>query len=263
MKKRKPKAIFVPIIGLLIFAIILFVIFYFAESAIKKSDFFKINEIIINGNDGANLSFDYLKGRNIFAIDLKKEEYLAMRLYPISKAIKLIKILPNRIFVDFVIRRPIAYVKLYRNFYVDEEGILFEAPLGVELFELPVISGLEAKIFGPKKGQKYDIKELTTALKIIKIIKNNAALKDLTIKKVDAADLVNMSVFLLLPFPPVNEAVDKKNAPLGALEVKFGQEYINEKIDILGNLCVQGRKDLGNIQYIDLRFKDPVIKFKD
>lgn len=262
MKKRKPKTIFASITGLLIFAVILFVIFYSAELVIKKSAFFKISEIIINGNNDAKISFDYLKGRNIFAIDLKKEEYAALRLYPVSNAVKLIKILPNRIFVDFAIRRPVAYVKLYRNFYVDEEGVLFEAPSGVELLELPVISGLDGKIFGPKKGQKYNVKELTSALKIIKIIKNNAALRDLTIKKIDAADSANMSVFLFLPFTTVN-AVDKKNAFLGALEVKFGQAYIDEKIDILGNLCVQGRKDLGNIKYIDLRFKDPVIKFKE
>ncbi len=287
MRKHKSKVSFIPVIGLVIFGGILFVIFYSAGWFAKKSDFFKIREIIINGNEGGNIALDYLKGRNIFTIDLKKEECLALRMYPVCKTIKLIKILPSRIFADSVIRKPIAYVKLYKYFYVDEDCMLFDSPVGLEQFDgsteftlskvegltinpqrgrridLPVILGLDAKIFGPKKERKYDVKELTAALKIIKRIKNNVMLKDLVIKKIDAADLVNMSVFLFLSLPSANEAIDKTVLPLDLLEVKIGQEYIDEKVDIFGNLFAQSRNDFGNIKYIDLRFKDPVIKFKE
>lgn len=279
MRKHKSKVSFIPVIGLVIFGSILFVTFYSAEWVAKKSDFFKIKEIVINGNDGGKIAFDYLKGRNIFTIDLNEEECFALRMYPVCKTIKLIKILPHRIFVDSVIREPIAYVKLYRYFYVDEDGILFDSSVGLEQYDslaslpinpergrridLPVILGLEAKIFGPKKGQKYAVKELTAALKIIKRIKNNAMLKDLVITKIDAVDLMNMSVFLFLPLSSAIEAMEKAALPLNLLEVKIGQEYIDEKVDIFGNLFAQSRNDFGNIKYIDLRFKDPVIKFKE
>jgi len=263
MRKRAPKATFIPIIGLLTFTGILFVFFYSVGWASKRNNFFKIKEIIVNSGDGAGIGFDYLKGKDIFAIDLDKEEQLALRIYPVCKTVKLIKILPDRIFADFVIRKPIAYVRLYKYFHVDEDGILFEAPLGAEQFDLPVISGLDAKIFGPKKGQRCEVKELTAALKIIKNIKKNAALKNLTMKKVDAADMGSISVFLTLPPVAKNETADKMTAPGDVLEVKFGQGYINEKVDILGNLFFQGRNNLDNIEYIDLRFNDPVIKFKE
>lgn len=263
MRRHTPKATFIPIIGLFIFAGILFVIFYSIGWAAKKSDFFKVKEIIINGNDGAKINLDYLKGRGIFSIDLEKEEDAALRIYPVCKAIKLIKILPNRVFADFVMRKPLAYVRLYKYFYVDEDGILFDAPLAPEQFELPVISGLEAKIFGPKKGQRCQIKELNAALKIIKAIKNNVVLNKLIIKKVDAADLASVSIFLTLFSATENQAADKTAEAADILEVKFGQGYINEKADILGNLFVQGKNDLRNIKYIDLRFNDPVIKFKE
>lgn len=296
MRKHKPKAIFIPVIGLAAFAGILFVIFYSVEWAAKKSDFFKIKEIIINSNDGAKIGLDYLKGRDIFTLNLKEEKDSALRIYPVCKTIKLIKILPNRIFVDFVIRKPIAYVRLYKYFYVDEDGMLFDISLGLGQFdgsassldfardnpervkrvegatinpersrriELPVILGLDARIFGPKSGQRYEVKELSAALEIIKDIKRNTILSNLIIKKVDAADLGNISVFLTLPSAAVNDAVDKITEFSDILEVKFGQGYINEKVDILGNLFVQGRNDLGDIKYIDLRFNDPVIKFKE
>jgi len=263
MRKHKSKVSFIPVIGPVIFSGILFAIFYSAGWVAKKSDFFKIREIIVNGNDGGRITLEYLKGRNIFAIDLNKEEALALRMYPVCKTIKLIKILPGRLFVDAVIRKPIAYVKLYKYFYVDEDCMLFDSPLGLEQFDLPVILGLDAKIFGPKKGQKYDIKELTAALKIIKRIKKNPALKDLFVKKIDAADLANMSIFLSLPLVLPNETMDKTALPADLLEVKIGQEYVDEKVDIFGNLFAQSRNDFGNIKYIDLRFKDPVIKFKE
>lgn len=263
MRKHTPKATFIPVIGLLTFTSILFLVFYSVGWASKKSYFFKIKEIIINGNDGAEIGFDYLKGRNILTIDLDKEEDFALRIYPVCKTIKLIKILPNRIFVDSVIRKPVAYLRLYKYFYVDEDGILFEAPLGLEQFELPVIFGLDSKIFGPKKGQKYEIKELLTALKIIKNIKKNIVLSNVKIKKVDASDISGISVFLTLSSAPTSDVAAKVVEPMDVLEVRFGQGYINEKVDILGNLFVQGRNDLANIKYIDLRFNDPVIKFKE
>jgi hypothetical protein len=47
------------------------------------------------------------------------------------------------------------------------------------------------------------------------------------------------------------------------LELKIGQDGIRDKIGVLGDLLQQLEKDLSNIRYIDLRFKEPAIKFKD
>ena len=44
------------------------------------------------------------------------------------------------------------------------------------------------------------------------------------------------------------------------LEIKIGQDNIRDRINILSNLLIQLRDELGNIKYIDLRFKEPVIK---
>ena len=51
--------------------------------------------------------------------------------------------------------------------------------------------------------------------------------------------------------------------PEGLLEVRLGADNIEEKVAILGGIFTQGKFDLGNIKYIDLRFKGPVIKNKD
>ncbi len=277
MRKQKPKINFILIIGLLLFICVLFLAFYSLGRALKESDFFKIKEIIIKGNNGippffmqtvdsginSQVDLFYLKGRNIFTLDLQEEQLRALQLYPVCKKIKLIKILPNRVFVDFIIRKPVAYLKLHKYFYVDEDGMLFDIPVSLEQFDLPVISGLQTKISGPKTGHKYNIKELAVALCILKKISGDNALKGLRLKMVDVVELTNTSFFLLMSLPLSNYTAGKMTAPLEIIEVKIGQEDIGDKIDILGSLFAQEKNDWANIKYIDLRFKEPVIKFKE
>jgi hypothetical protein len=144
------------------------------------------------------------------------------------------------------VRSPLAFVKLYRYFYVDENCVLFDRRTGQEVPDLPVITGLETKIFGAKSGKKYNVKELGLALDIIKELNNNKALRDYKIKVIDVSNPMNSSVFLE-----------------GGLEIKIGQEDLGKRINLLSTLLTNMKNDLKQIKYIDLRFKDPVIKFKN
>lgn len=210
-------------------------------------DCFRIKDIITSSADDLDLS--YLKGKNIFSVDLQKESGHISELYPVYKKIKVIRVMPNRLFVDFVKRTPVGIVKLYRYFLVDEESVLFNAPFEqIEQLDLPLILGLEIRIFGPKSGKKYSVRELTLALNIIKEVKANPALKDYKIKKIDVANPASASLFF----------INRED-----LQIMVNHEDIGGKINILGNLLAQLKNDLGNIKYIDLRFKEPVIKLRD
>ncbi len=167
-------------------------------------------------------------------------------MYPSYKKIRVIRILPNRLFVDFIKRKPLAYIKLYRYFCVDEDMVLFDASGQLEEKDLPVILGLDTKIFGPKSGKIYNIKELALALNIIKEVRRNKMSKVYAIDRIDVTNLSNASFFIL-----------------NVLEIRVGQDDIKDKIDILNSLLIQLKNDFGNIKYIDLRFKEPVIKLKD
>ena len=216
---------------------------------IKNLGYFSIKDILIKGNDAIELS--YLKGENIFDIDIQKESGYIMQTSPNYKKIRLIRILPNRLFVDFIKRRPLAIVKLYRFFCVDEESVLFDCPQQPGEQDLPVVWGLETKIFGPKSGRKYSTKELSLALSIIQEARINKAFKGYKIRRIDVANVANASIFL------------KNEALPDALEVKINQDNIKEEFAILSELILQVKLDLKNIKYIDLRFKEPVIKYKD
>ena len=252
MKKQKLKtAVKFVSIGLIILLALSFIIGYIWK-ILASSDYFLVKNIFIRGSDTADLS--YLKGKNIFSLDLEKESGYILDNYPEYRRINLAKVLPDRIFADFNRRKPCAYIKLYKYFTVDSQGVIFSPsnqgrPQESEL-NLPVITGLETRLFGPKPGKKYNIKELSFALSLINEISRNSVLKNFRIKKIDVANLASSSVSLELN-------------PAEVLELRLGNLNIREKILIVADLLIQESQELGNIRYIDLRFKQPVIKFKE
>jgi len=255
MKKYKINLPIKPVASYTAIIIVLFFFIVHLSSALKKSDYFKIKDIIVNKPQGL-FDFSYLSGRNIFDIDLKKESRYISEQYPVYKKVGLFRILPDRLFIGFVDRRPIAYVKLYRDFCVDPDRVLFDPPQGNEAGDFPVIVGLDRKIPGPRPGRQYNIKELITALNIIKETQANNLLRKYKIERVDARSPVNISCFIRIADNSEGQALRN----LRAVEVKIGQEDIAQKIRVLAGLLTQLGDDISNINYIDLRFSEPVVK---
>jgi cell division septal protein FtsQ len=228
-------------VGLIILSTIIFLALMFVIGYIWRSlgplDYFQIKDIVTDGSGQVDLS--YLKGRNIFSVDLKKESRHILEYYSDASSVRLVRLLPDRIFAGLVKRKAIASVKLYRYFSADADGVLFYPE---QEQELPVIFGLETKIFGPKPGKPCHLKELELALNIIKEVNRNRVLKRYKIEKIDVTNPASISVFM--PY----------------LEVKLSAGNIKNKIAILEGLFVQEKESLANIKYIDLRFKEPVIK---
>ena len=143
-------------------------------------------------------------------------------------------------------------------YYVDNDAALFDMPLDTaqSANELPVIYGLDRKISGSQAGREYNLNELLLAVNIIKTVRNNRQLRGLKIKRIDVSNPANAAFTILLPEPA-------QVVPPEGIEVRIGQGYLSDKINILASMLIQGRKDWDNIKYIDLRFKEPVIKFNE
>jgi cell division septal protein FtsQ len=250
------------IIVLAVFALVLS--FY---NHLKKMDFFRIKEVIVR--QGNNITqedasdFAYLKGRNIFEIDLEKEASHIAQSYPSYKKIRLIRFIPNLLFVDFLKRKPLAIIKAYRSFYIDESLTLFEMPQETEIQDLPQVWGLEKKLFGAKYASQLYCPELVLARDIIREAQANKVLKNYKLKRIDVSALSNASIFLLVPKGLSNYTKGQILAPEEEIEIKLGHENISGKLGILAALLIQVRNNLNNIKYIDLRFKEPVIKFRN
>jgi len=262
MKKQKfklPNKLILVILAILL--AISFVIGYIWKF-LTTSSYFKVTEIVCMDADVSRLN--YLKGRNIFALDLKRESWKILLGCSDCSNVRISRVLPNRLFINYLKRQPVAFVKFYKYFALDESGVLFLGQPGFPSDNLPVIYGLETKIFAPRQGLRYNTKEIRLALEIIKDFKASRLLKNFQLKRIDLADPDNVSVFILLPRPLTLEAVNGFSSPAwGGFDVKIGGGNIKNKIIILGGLILQAKRDLLNIKYMDLRFKEPVIKLKN
>jgi len=275
MRSRRLKLpIRVIIITVALLLAVSFIIWYLGR-VLTTPGYFSIKDIIVKEGDilgsSASLPIDlkfnrgvdlsYLKGKNIFSVDLQKEARYIAEAHPIYHKVSLIRILPDRISVRCLLRKPFAYVKLYRYFSVDDDFVLFDIPKQLEE-NLPVISGLDTRILGAKSGQKCNIRELALALNIVKEIGRNKVFDDYKIKRINITSPSEASVFILAQLK-ATDYTTRKSTEVQGLEVKIAQGNINDRIDILASLFVQEKNNLYNIKYIDLRFKEPVIKLKD
>lgn len=230
---------------IVIFAITLIVLFLGTRNLFKfllTREYLKVERIFVNNNE---IDLAYLKEKNIFSIDLTKLSRDLCAKYPIYRTVRLFRFLPNCIVADFVKRKAVAYVRLYRYFAVDAQGVLF-SPENIYLDQgIPVILGLETKIFSPRPGTKIDSVEMHLALELIKKINRLERLRDYKVKAINASSPWELSFFMF------------EN-----LEIKVGRD-IDEKLTMFVSLLSLLRSEFEKIKYIDLRFKEPVIKYRD
>ncbi len=256
-KKRKFKFP-IKIITLSLFSLLaIFSILFFSARYLKTSDYFKVKncECFIHldktiREDRCNYLTEFL-GRNIFdfnELNLKKAAQRLSRLHPEYKQIIIRRSLPDRIIIDFKPRQAVARIKVSEYFYVDEEGVLFH-PIGKEddNLQLPLIIGLEARISRPRSGVKYNENSLLKTLEFIDNLNKDSKLSgQLKIKKINLANVNDVFLF----------AVTGCKINLG------GIGSLNKNLSILQRLIGEINSDLTKIEYIDLRFREPVVKYR-
>jgi len=260
MRKQKfdfPVKIFILLaIILLAFSLVIGYIW----KVLTTADFFSVKRVIVRNSDS---QFEYLKGQNILSLNLNAEARRAYLSCPDCRKIRFARVLPDCIVVDYLKRKPVALVKFYKDFAVDEQGVFFIPDEAAREPELPVIYGLETKIFAPKQGISYKRPEMDLALSIIREFKRNKAFAGFTLKRIDVSTPGSTGFFMLLPRQTVNYTLAVPQAEWQGFEVRTGINSIRQKMMILGGLLIQEHKEWVKIKYIDLRFKEPLIKLNN
>ncbi|MFC1675189.1 hypothetical protein ACFL1K_04840, partial [Candidatus Omnitrophota bacterium] len=113
MKRRKIKFPLVPVAVVALLSLILVTCFLYIGKRLLGMDFFIVKDVMVNEE---REGLEHFMGRNIFDIDLKDDAEYLSELYPDYKKVRVIRVLPNRIYVDFVKRKAVAFVKHYRYF---------------------------------------------------------------------------------------------------------------------------------------------------
>ena len=261
MRKRKSNFPVKPLAFSLIILLALCFILGYIWRILTTADYFRVKDIV--SREALSVDLTYLKGKNIFSLNLPREAASIARGCPDCSRVRLARLIPDRIYVELVRRKPIAFLKLYRFFAVDEDGVIFSSSIKPDGMDLPVITGLETKVFGPKPGTRYENRELSAALVILREVARTPLLRGYQIQRVNVAGIDNITVQIPVSQQQITYANWKAPEKKDLLEIKFGQGNIRDKVVIMAGLINQERRNLNNIKYIDLRFNEPVIKFKD
>ena len=236
IRKRKlrfpSKKVLVSLLSLTAVLLLLF----FSFRYLTTSEYFKIEDS------------QYFVGQNIFKINLQQEVRRLSHMYPNYKRVALKLILPNKITVDFIPHRAVALLKLSDEFYVDEEGVLFHSDRqGNDNLQLPLLIGLKSRISNPYSGVKCSENSLLTTLKFIDNFNKDSTLaKDLKIKEINLTNVNDVFLFTTI-----------------GCKINLGSiGSLDKKLSILRRLISEIDADLTNIKYIDLRFREPAVKYR-
>jgi cell division septal protein FtsQ len=231
---------------ILLAAAAVFLLYTQAGRFLKTTSLFRIREIVMAPSlryiDPRLLLF--LKGRSIFSVDLDVVHRRLRERYPEVNALRIVRKFPDRIYITAKKREPVAAVTVGREqVLVDREGVVV-APGPAAGMTLPLIEGLRSKRV--VYGESLNSAETDVALEVINAFENNTDLRGWSIQTIDARNLMKIDFFL------------NNN-----LHVIIDQDNIEPKIMRLGIVLTEGKVDLPNISYIDLRFQEPILGRKD
>jgi len=238
---------------------------YTAFRRFTDTPFFLVREVIVR-QDGSLRSdsgqFNYLCGKNIFALSLSAESRRMSRSYPSYQQVRVSKFYPDKVFVDFIKRKPFACVHAAKTWYLDQDLVVFELPAQAAAPCVPVLTGIEKAISSADAGSRLENARASQSLVIIRHVKDAKALAGYMLTRVDVTVPNSFMLFFAVPEKTLRPP-DEPPAPEASLKVKIGQEDIRQKLAVLETLLAQVSNRLYTIEYIDLRFKEPVIKFKE
>ena len=206
---------------------------------------FKIKEII----KSPSLQFvssrhlERLEGQNIFSVDLQGIQRRVQSQYPSVDRLRILRRLPNRVIVTAQKREPFVVAAAgSRDVVLDYRGVVLGGGVPVR-GSLPYLTGA-ADTSPVKAGRKFADSRVKVGLKIINEVKQNGYLNKFPIRSIDVSNLSKISLFI------------------NNIEIIMDRFKVEEKIETLGLLLSDAGIPLNEINYLDLRFKEPVINKK-
>jgi len=125
---------------------------------------------------------------------------------------------------------------------IDREGVVLSSKRRTN--DLVKISGVSFFLRKPVSGEKVDSDQVSQALSLIELLKRDNIIGYHRVKSIDVSDKRNLSL-----------DVDNVN-------VKMGSGAFGRKAGQLKKMLDDPKVDMGGLDYIDLRFDEPVLSPK-
>src|SRR3989338_7677273 len=221
---------------------------FLSLNVLKQSKAFVVKDIIMDPSVAflKTHEINKLKGKNIFDINLKAVQHKLQLQYPEISQLKVCRRFPDKIFILAKIRNPIAQINVRNRIVTLDEGGFVLADYVPAGKVPPLIKGAKIDPDAVNPGFPLRGKDIAAAINIIKAFAQNRSLTQLPIVRVEVDNLSQINVYLSNTF-----------------KVIIDQERFNQEINVLEFLLTQGKIKIEQLSYIDLRFKEPIVKMKE
>lgn len=259
IKQLKFKKRFYTITRIIAITIIIFALGLLGHRMIlylKSTHIFSINDIVVEGNKILSVeeilqTGEIVNVKNIFEINLKELE-AKLLLHPRIKTVSVKRKLPNILLISIEERTPIALLNvkeefLYKLYEIDNEGYIIGEDNKISNYDLPVITGLNTDNI--MLGTRIDDSQILNMLEVIH--KVNGTIFNFERYIAEITKNTNLDK------PETIMILNQGNVP-----VFFGYNFILERLIKLNSLLMVVMEKLDNIEYIDFRYNDAVIKWK-
>jgi hypothetical protein len=184
-----------------------------------------------------------LKGQNIFNVDLARIEAKIRVKYPQLSDLRVMRRLPDQIFMTALRRDPFAYVVLDgKTCVIDRNGFMMGSPVKDQA-PLPVIKGLKGQRVVP--ADPVNDENVHTGIEIIRLFHQDGRLPGLEIEALQVGD-------------PTRILCDIEKDGVG-FQIIMDKDHMAQRLKTLSDVLVRGGLDLAQVKYMDLRFGEPVI----
>jgi len=233
------KILIVGVLGIFI----LFVVIQKSLSFFRNAELFMVKEIVKD----PSLAFiesrylTQLKGQSIFDVDLKATQRRIQAAHPEIFGLRVERRFPDKIAVAAQQRLPFASTTLEgKDMILDKEGVV----LGFRSLargKLPYIRMSDA-IGKPMLGKPLRSRQIQVGLEIIEAMQTDTHVKEYHMATMKADNLSKIEIYFS-----------------NNMKVIMDKDKISQKVRNLGILLSHGNIDLKGVQYIDLRFKEPIL----
>lgn len=204
-----------------------------------------------------------LRGKNIFAVNIASLQDKLRRKYPQIDDLSVLRRFPDQIHVTAKARQAVAHVMATNGVLtIDDYGVVVAITKKVD-DTLPFIKGLKTPSRYVPLGATLRGQNLLLAIDMVKLFSGNKLSVNYQMIELNVENVARM-YFVLMPKHPKNILPSMNGEVfLPSFQVIMDWDNMPQKIEVLGLILLEKKLDLTQVNYIDLRFKDPVIGQKN
>lgn len=254
MRRNKKNKSIAPIIKILlsflVFVLFLALLVLGLRSYIMNALYFRIKKVTFVGLEDRS-AVDKLSKEliydNIFSLNINKIKEDLMIANPQFYDVEVARKLPDELIIKIVQRKPLAQIQQRGFFLVDSEGVVVSNMSRKAFAEFIVISGLKG-ISSLSFGKKINSKELRSGIRLAQALSDiKEKLISLLPKEITKIDLYRYPSLYVYR---------------GDLELRLYDDDLGKQLRVFKDILPSLEKKIKQVQYIDLRFTDPVVSFK-